>query len=86
VLHELAAVKDDVFELQQSIGGALTIDVIPTVDPYFLPPLLGSFSRKFPGVELTVVEEITPIPLERLRAGSSISRSWRCPLAAEFST
>jgi hypothetical protein len=70
VLHELAAAKGDVVERQQSIGGPLTIGVIPTVAPYVLPPLLASFSRKFPQVELTVAEEITPILLDRLRAGS----------------
>jgi LysR family hydrogen peroxide-inducible transcriptional activator len=70
VLHELAAAKGDVVERQQSIGGPLTIGVIPTVAPYFLPPLLASFSRKFPQVELTIAEEITPVLLDRLRAGS----------------
>ncbi|HEY6265139.1 MAG TPA: LysR substrate-binding domain-containing protein [Candidatus Acidoferrum sp.] len=32
--------------------------------------MLTSFSRKFPQAELTIVEEITPVLLERLRAGA----------------
>jgi LysR family hydrogen peroxide-inducible transcriptional activator len=52
------------------IGGPITIGVIPTVAPYFLPPRLTAFSRKFPQVQLTVVEEITPVLLDRLRAGT----------------
>lgn len=69
VLRELEAARGDVVEQKDSIGGSVTVGVIPTVAPYFLPPRLASFSRKFPQVRLTVVEEITPILLEQLRTG-----------------
>ncbi len=70
VLRELEAAKGDVVEGKEYIGGPITVGVIPTVAPYFLPPLLTTFSRKFPQVQLTVLEEITPILLDRLRAGT----------------
>lgn len=70
VLRELEAAKGDVVEQRESVGGTITVGVIPTVAPYLLPAQLSSFSRKFPQAQLTVVEEITPILLERLRAGS----------------
>src|SRR5262249_33206983 len=70
VLHELEVARGDVTERKAAIGGPLPVGVIPTVAPYFLPPLLTSFSRKFPQVRLTVVEEITPVLLDRLRAGA----------------
>jgi LysR family hydrogen peroxide-inducible transcriptional activator len=70
VLRELEAARGDVVERKDSIGGPVTVGVIPTVAPYFLPPLLTSFSRKFPQAELTIVEEITPVLLERLRASA----------------
>jgi LysR family transcriptional regulator, hydrogen peroxide-inducible genes activator len=70
VLRELEAARGDVVEQKDSLGGSISVGVIPTVAPYFLPPLLTSFSRKFPQVQLTVVEEITPILLDRLRAGT----------------
>src|ERR1700675_1650067 len=70
VLRELEAAKGDVVEGKEFIGGPITVGVIPTVAPYFLPPLLTTFSRKFPQVRLTVVEEITPVLLDRLRAGT----------------
>lgn len=70
VLRELEAARGDVVEQKDSLGGSISVGVIPTVAPYFLPPLLTSFSRKFPQVRLTVVEEITPILLDRLRAGT----------------
>jgi LysR family hydrogen peroxide-inducible transcriptional activator len=70
VLRELEAARGDVVEQKDSVGGSITVGVIPTVAPYFLPPLLTSFSRKFPQAQLTIVEEITPVLLERLRAVS----------------
>src|SRR5712691_5688007 len=70
VLRELEAAKGDVVEGKEFIGGLVTVGVIPTVAPYFLPPRLTVFSRKFPQVRLTVVEEITPVLLDRLRAGT----------------
>jgi LysR family hydrogen peroxide-inducible transcriptional activator len=51
------------------VGGSVTIGVIPTVAPYFLLQRLTRFSRKFPQVRLTVVEEITPVLLDQVRAG-----------------
>jgi LysR family hydrogen peroxide-inducible transcriptional activator len=70
VLRELEAARGDVVEQKDSISGSVIVGVIPTVAPYFLPPQLTSFSRKFPQATLTVVEEITPVLLERLRAGT----------------
>jgi LysR family hydrogen peroxide-inducible transcriptional activator len=68
VLRELEAARGDVAEQKDSVGGSVTIAVIPTVAPYFLPERLTWFSRKFPQVRLTVVEEITPVLLDHLRA------------------
>jgi LysR family hydrogen peroxide-inducible transcriptional activator len=70
VLRELEAAKGDVVEHKDSVGGVVTIGVIPTVAPYLLPPYLTTFSKKFPQARLTVVEEITPVLLDRLRAGT----------------
>jgi LysR family hydrogen peroxide-inducible transcriptional activator len=70
VLRELEAARGDVVEGREFVGGPVTVGVIPTVAPYLLPPLLTSFSQKFPQARLTVVEEITPVLLDRLRAGT----------------
>src|SRR6266478_9386912 len=60
VLHELEAARGDVVERKDSIGGPVSVGVIPTVAPYFLPAKLTTFSRKFPQALLSVMEEITP--------------------------
>ena len=70
VLRELEAARGDVVECKGSVGGPVSVGVIPTVAPYFLPTLLSSFSRKFPQAHLGVTEEITPVLLDRIRAGA----------------
>jgi LysR family hydrogen peroxide-inducible transcriptional activator len=68
VLRDLEAARSNVIERKMSIGGPISIGVIPTIAPYFLPPILTAFSRKYPEVRVSVAEEITPLLLERLRA------------------
>ena len=69
VLRDLEAARGDVAERKEALSGAVVVGVIPTVAPYLLPGLLAAYSRKYPQVEVSVVEEITPILLDRLRAG-----------------
>lgn len=68
VLRELEAARGDVVEREGSVGGTICVGVIPTIAPYFLPAQLTFLSRRFPQASLSVVEEITPALLERLRA------------------
>jgi LysR family transcriptional regulator, hydrogen peroxide-inducible genes activator len=70
ILRDLEAARTDVVERKASISGPIALGVIPTIAPYFLPPVLATFSRKYPEVRVTVVEEITPLLLEKLRAGT----------------
>ena len=70
VLHELSSAKDELTERLQSESGPVVIGAIPTIAPYWLASRLATFSRKFPKVHLTIAEEITPVLLDRLRAGS----------------
>jgi LysR family transcriptional regulator, hydrogen peroxide-inducible genes activator len=70
VLRELEAARTEVVEHKSTVAGSVSVGVIPTIAPYFLPPVLASFSRKYPQLRVTVMEEITPLLLERLRAGS----------------
>ena len=70
VLHELSSAKDELTERLQSEAGPVVIGAIPTIAPYWLASRLASFSHKFPKVHLTIAEEITPVLLDRIRAGS----------------
>ncbi|HKT46542.1 MAG TPA: LysR substrate-binding domain-containing protein [Candidatus Acidoferrales bacterium] len=70
VLRELEAARGDVAEQTQGVSGTVAVGVIPTIAPYYLPTRLTQFARKFPRALISVMEEITPILLERLRAGT----------------
>jgi LysR family transcriptional regulator, hydrogen peroxide-inducible genes activator len=70
VLHDLEAARSDVVERKTSISGPVSVGVIPTIAPYFLPPILAAFSTKYPEAHVSVTEEITLPLLERLRAGT----------------
>jgi LysR family hydrogen peroxide-inducible transcriptional activator len=70
VLHDLEAARSEVAERKRSVSGPICVGVIPTIAPYFLPAVLAGFSRKWPQARVTIVEEITPLLLEKLRAGS----------------
>lgn len=70
VLRDVEAARSDVVARKTSVTGPLCVGVIPTIGPYFLPSALASFSRKYPQARVTIVEEITPLLLERLRAGT----------------
>jgi DNA-binding transcriptional LysR family regulator len=70
VLHELSSAKDELTERLQSEAGPVVVGAIPTIAPYWLASRLATFSRKFPKVHLTIAEEITPVLLDRLRAGT----------------
>jgi LysR family hydrogen peroxide-inducible transcriptional activator len=70
VLRDLEAARSDAVERKTSIAGPISVGVIPTIAPYFLPPILATFSRKYPEARLTIAEQITPLLLEGLRAGT----------------
>jgi len=70
VLRELEAARGEAIDAKGRIGGTVVIGAIPTVAPYLLPRWLSSYSRQFPLVRLTVIEDITPVLLERLRTSA----------------
>ena len=69
VLGELRAAKEEVAERQSTISGPISVGVIPTIAPYFLPARLATFSRNYPDVSVSVVEDVTARLMDRLRAG-----------------
>jgi len=49
--------------------GGLRIGVIPTIAPFLLPEMATPLRERFPQLELSVVEDLTPRLLEQLRRG-----------------
>ena len=81
LLFDLEAARSAVVEGSTSITGSVCVGVIPTIAPYFLPPLLATFARRYPQARVTVVEEITPLLLDRMRSGSRRCSSRSCAVA-----
>jgi len=67
ILREVSDAKQEIEEMAGMERGRIVVGAIPTVAPYFLPNRLASFAEKFPTVQVSVVEEITPVLLERLQ-------------------
>lgn len=59
VLDEVALARDTVREMRGLVRGRVTLGVLPTVAPYFLPKRLHAFAAKFPGIEVVVHEDTT---------------------------
>ena len=69
ILNELRAAKEEVTDKQSSLAGPVSVGVIPTIAPYFLPARINSFCRKYPQASITVFEDVTARLLDRLRGG-----------------
>lgn len=69
ILRQAGDARTEILEMAGSEKGEVALGVIPTVGPYLLPPVLCRFAREHPAVTVSVVEEVTPVLLERLHAG-----------------
>ncbi|MBZ5678910.1 MAG: LysR family transcriptional regulator [Acidobacteriia bacterium] len=69
ILRQVADAKTEIQEMAGTERGKLVIGSIPTIAPYFLPSYLASFARKFPQIQVNVVEEVTSELLTRLQNG-----------------
>jgi LysR family hydrogen peroxide-inducible transcriptional activator len=70
ILRQVDESKLEIQELAGAERGKLVIGAIPTIAPYFLPERLASFARKFPRVEISVVEEVTAELLSLVQRGA----------------
>ena len=69
ILRQVANATAEIQEMAGADRGKLVIGSIPTIAPYFLPPHLASFARKFPHIQVSVVEEVTSELLNQLQHG-----------------
>ncbi len=67
ILNRINQVKSEMQGAQNLQEGSVTVGAIPTVAPYLLPLAVVAFKRKYPLVQLTVVEELPLQLLEALR-------------------
>ena len=68
VLSQLDAARSSVQDKFADTHGSVTVGVIPTIAPYWMPRCTSSFVRQYPQAKLRVVEEKTPDLVEALRS------------------
>jgi len=54
---------------EASRWGRIRLGAIPTIAPYFLPALLGSFAEAYPEISVTVQEDTTDLLIQRCNHG-----------------
>jgi LysR family hydrogen peroxide-inducible transcriptional activator len=59
VLQEVESACDSVREMRGLVRGRVTLGVLPTIAPYFLPRRLRAFAANFPAVEVVIHEDTT---------------------------
>lgn len=59
ILEEVEAAHRDVQETRDLNRGQVSVGVLPTIAPYFLPPVIAKFNAAHPGIEIMVQEDIT---------------------------
>jgi LysR family hydrogen peroxide-inducible transcriptional activator len=68
ILREVTAARSDVQDPDGVMSGKVTIGAIPTIGPYLLPRYLSAFASRWPQVHVGVVEDTTPVLLQKLRS------------------
>jgi LysR family hydrogen peroxide-inducible transcriptional activator len=67
----LASVEDAKNQVSEALqeGGTVTVGAIPTVAPYFLPPLICEFKKTTPQASVVIYEDLTEHTIERCLRG-----------------
>jgi LysR family transcriptional regulator, hydrogen peroxide-inducible genes activator len=68
VLHQTELARSELDGRRRDARGTVTIGVIPTIAPYYMPKRIAAFARRYPDATLRIVEETTPVLVESLRS------------------
>jgi len=83
ILREVAALGDFVrAQTGDGLAGKVSLGVIPTVAPYFLPQMMAALSASFPALDLRLREAMTHTLLAELGEGRLDCAILALPLAA----
>src|SRR5437588_7312167 len=72
ILREMKAAKEEVVERETTVCGSVSMGVIPTIAPYFLPSRIALFSRQNTRAALNVTEDRS----EERRVGKEGRSRW----------
>ncbi len=77
-----------IFEIGQGdnrIQGSLRLGIIPTIGPYLIPYFLESLSRRFPNLQIQIIEDKTEVLVRDLEFGKIDAAILSTPEKASFS-
>ncbi|HKY67855.1 MAG TPA: LysR substrate-binding domain-containing protein [Acidimicrobiales bacterium] len=69
ILGEVDTIRGIARQAADPESGSLRVGLFPTLAPYFLPHVVPNVHRRFPHIELLLVEEKTEVVHRRLREG-----------------
>ena len=67
ILAQSEMARSSVVDRSADLSGSVEVGVIPTVAPYLMPRYTAAFAKQYPEAKLRIVEETTPLLIERLR-------------------
>ena len=81
----LALLEDTKAEItDDGKSGRVRVGAIPTIAPYYLPEVLGGFSKAFPGANLVVQENTTDVLLKSCTQGEIDLAIVALPIPAKY--
>lgn len=69
ILQQVDELRDVAKLAKDPYQGEVKIGIIPTLAPYLLPPIIPRLAKKFPQLQIYLVEEQTALLLEKLKQG-----------------
>ena len=69
ILRSVDELGDLARAARESLTGRLRIGIIPTIAPYLLPAIIGDLTQLHAGLELHVLESVTPKLLQEMAEG-----------------
>lgn len=69
IVADIDEMREAARRSQDPEAGKVTLGLFPTLGPYLLPHVVPSIRRRFPELELLLVEEKSDVLLERLQQG-----------------
>ena len=70
ILREISEARCQIQEMSGMKTGKVSVGVIATVAPYLLPNHLAAFLHEHPRIQVTVVEDLTAVLMNRLHEGN----------------
>lgn len=83
ILQDSKDIQDTARAAQDPYAGEFRLGAFPTLAPYFLPQATRAIHKALPKLTLLLVEERTPLLLERLQAGTLDAALLALPVAED---